>query len=70
MKKFLKTAILSLVLCFTFVFAACGDAVERQFDSKANVNTGNEASYQSSTKENFVGYVNDNTNEAGLTMSG
>lgn len=70
MKKFLKTAILSLVLCFTFVFAACGDAVERQFDSKASVNTGNEASYQSSTKENFVGYVNDNTNEAGLTMSG
>ncbi len=70
MKKFLKTAILSLVLCFTFVFAACGDAVERQFDSKANVNTGNEASYQSTTKESFVGYVNDNTNEAGLTMSG
>lgn len=28
MKKFLKTAILSLVLCFTFVFAACGDAVD------------------------------------------
>lgn len=70
MKKYFKVALLSLVLCFTFVFAACGDAVERQFDSKAAVNKGNEASYQSTTKEAFVGFVNENTDESGLTMSG
>ena len=70
MKKYFKVALLSLVLCFTFIFAACGDAVERQFDSKAAVNKGNEASYQSTTKEAFVGFVNENTDESGLTMSG
>ncbi len=70
MKKYFKVALLSLVLCFTFIFAACGDSVERQFDSKAAVNKGNEASYQSTTKEAFVGFVNENTDESGLTMSG
>lgn len=70
MKKYFKVALLSLVLCFTFIFAACGDAVERQFDSKATVNKGNEASYQSTNKEAFVGFVNENTDESGLTMSG
>lgn len=70
MKKFFKVALLSLVLCFAFVFSACGDSVERQFDSKASVNKGNEASYQATTKDDFVGYVNDNIDEAGLTMSG
>lgn len=70
MKKFLKTALLSLVLCFTFVFAACGSAVERQFDSKANVNKGNDASYQATTKDDFVNYVGTATDDAGLDMTG
>ena len=70
MKKFLKMTLLSLVLCCTFVFAACGGAVERQFDSKASVNKGNDESYQASTKDDFVNYVGTATGDVGLNMTG
>lgn len=71
MKKFIKICALCLAVCATFVFSACGkNAVESQFNSTANVNTGNEASYQSCTKNDFVQYVNANTNDNTLEMSG